>query len=135
MSRAVGTGRCGPQVNDDVVADSINRLLDSLAQSDASQAKWLMRGSLASMYMHADRWDDARRQAELAWQPAVADTAIGGMLVGIQLHQGDTDAAQRTLDQVRTRVKPYQQEAMKALADLQARIDAARQPPPIPPRP
>ena len=135
LSRAVGTGRCGPQVNDDVVADSINRLLDSLAQSDASQAKWLMRGSLASMYMHADRWDDARRQAELAWQPAVADTAIGGMLVGIQLHQGDTDAAQRTLDQVRTRVKPYQQEAMKALADLQARIDAARQPPPIPPRP
>ena len=135
LSHIVGTGRCGPQVNDDVVADSISRLLDGLAQSDASQAKWLMRGSLASMYMRAERWDDALHQAELAWQPAVADTAIGGMLINMQLHQGDTDAAQRTLNQVRTRVKPYQKEAMKALADLQARIDAARQPIPIPPTP
>ena len=62
----------------------------------------------------------------------VADTTIGGKLIGIQLHQGDSDAAQRTLDQVSARVEPYPQEAMTALADLQARIDAARQPPPIP---
>ena len=123
MSKVVGAGICGASVTDVGVADSVVRLLDGLPQADGARAKYLMRGSLADMYVYAGRWDDARRQAELAWQPAVADTAIGGMLVGIQLHQGDTAAAQRALDQVRTRVKPYQQEAMKGVDALQAQID------------
>lgn len=124
LSRAVGTGRCGPSVTDDVVADSISRLLDGLPQSDWARGKYLMRGSLASMYIHADRWEDAQRQAELAWRPSVSDTAIGGMLIRIYLHNGNTEGAQRTLDQVRVRTHDYELEAVHHIGILQAQIDA-----------
>lgn len=128
LSRAVGTGRCGPAVTDAVVADSISRLLDELPQPDWARGKYLMRGSLATMYMNAGRWEDAQRQAELAWRPAVSDTAIGGMLIGIYLHNGNIEAAQRTLDEVRTRVHDYERVAMQRIGILQTQIDAAASP-------
>lgn len=65
---------------------------------------------------------------ELAWHPDASDTAVGGLLVNIYIEQGDKAAAQRTLNQVRTRVKPYQQETMKGVDTLQAQIDAVGSP-------
>ncbi len=126
LSRAIGTGRCGLRVTDETAADSISRLLDGLSQSDLAQAKWLMRASLASMYRHAGRMDKAKREAQLAWLPGVADPTIGGMLVGIHLNEGDIDAAQRTLDEIKSRIRDYQREAAVAVDSLQAQIDARR---------
>ena len=125
LSQAIGTGRCGPEINNDVVADSIDRLLDGLPQSDRAWAKWLMRGSLANMYLHAGRMDKAMDQAILAWQPDVSDTALGGMLATMYLNEGDIASAQRTLDEVRARVHNYELEARKAIDNMQTQIDVA----------
>ena len=126
LSRAIGTGGCGPAVTDEIAADSIVRLLDGLPQSERARAKWSMRASLSTMYRHAGRMDKAMEQAKLAWHPDVSDTAVGGMLVGIYLQNGDMEMAQRTLDEVRERVNAYELEAMRQIDMLQAQIDEQR---------
>lgn len=125
LSRAIGAGRCGPTINDNTAADSIVRLLDSTPeQGQGAQPKWLLRTTAASMYVHIGRWKDAQHQAELAWLPERSDTAIGGLLIRILIHNGDKAAAQRTLDQVRARVPSYQIAPNEGLKALQAQIDA-----------
>lgn len=129
LSRAIGAGRCGPAIDDSAAADSIVRLLDSTSgQSDRAQPRWLLRTTVASMYMHAERWEDAQRQAEQAWIPGRSDTAIGGLLVRIHIHNGNKAAAQKTLNQMRAEVPSYQVAANQGLEALQAQIDATPSP-------
>lgn len=125
LSLALGHGRCGNRITESVVADSIVRLLDGLTnQPNESQAKWLLRTTAADLYQRAERWEDAQRQAELAWIPDVSDSAIAGMLVRIHIHNGNKVDAQRVLNQARARVSKYEIVAAQAIRMDQQRIDA-----------
>lgn len=125
LSLALGQGYCGSGITPSGVADSIVRVLNSLDnQPDTTQPKWLLRTTAADLYQRAENWQDAQRQAELAWFPNLSDTAIGAMLVRIYIHNGDKQAAQRTLDEARARVKKHERVANTAIQMDQAAIDA-----------
>lgn len=125
LSRAIGAEVCGPTVTDSSAADSILRLLESASeQGNDAKPQWLLRTTVASMHVHSERWEDAQHQAELAWGEDQSDTAIGGLLIRIHIHNDDKAAAQCTLDRVRARVPSHQLAANKGLAELQAHTDA-----------
>lgn len=125
LGKALDHGMCGPNVTYATTADSIERLMQvTPGQPDTAQPKWSLRTTAADFYRRAGQWQDAQRQAELAWHPEVSDTAVGGLLVNIYIEQGDKVAAQRTLNQVRKRVSTHEKAANESIALIQAQIDA-----------
>ena len=121
---AAQLGSCEVLRNEDV-ADSLVGTIDAASgQPGTSRFKWQLRATAARIYLRANRRQNAREQAELAWIPGVSDTAIGDMLVRIQLHDRDKIAAQRTLDEVRRYVSSNQIAASREVGRLQLRIDA-----------
>lgn len=125
LGKALDNHMCGPEVTYATTADSIERLMQATpGQPDSAQPKWSLRTTAADFYRRAGQWQDAQRQAELAWHPEVSDTAVGGLLVNIYIEQGNKAAAQRTLDQVRKRVSKHEKAANESIAQIQAQIDA-----------
>lgn len=125
LAKAMELGGCGPNINSEVVAESIIRLLDSTpSQPDTAQPKWQLRTTAADLYLRAGLWEKAQKQAELAWQPTVADTAIGGMLAHIYIATGNKAAAQRVLEQIRDRVSAHEKIATNEIMLIQTQIDA-----------
>lgn len=125
LSLASGQGKCGPGLTDEVIAGSIVDFLKrNTGQPATSKPVWLLRALAAELYSRSGRWDDARMQAELAWHPRVSDTAIASLLVRIYIKEGDKQAAQRTLDEVRRRVKPHEIVANTAIELDQEVVDS-----------
>ena len=120
---AAQTGSCAV-LNDGVVADSLVGMLDRTNEQPAtSRFKWQLRATAARMYVRAGRWQDAKAQARQAWIPGISDTAVGGMLVRILLHDGDKAGAQQTLDEVTAHVDASHRTASKEVLRLQSHIN------------
>ena len=128
LDRALRLRPCGDEVTNYTVANSIEALLENTPlEPESSQKKWNLRSTAAGLYRREGDLEAERAQLELAWQPGVSDTAIGGMLAVNYLNAGDLLAAQRTVDQIRAQIRPYQKAAVDGVAALQAQIDAARE--------
>jgi hypothetical protein len=129
LSKALREKRCGPEITESLVADTIVEILKSAtSQPDASKPKWLMRTAATELYMRASRWQDAQTQAELAWQPNT-DAAVGGLLIRAYVHNGRKMDAARILAEVDVRVDDYEIIATREVARLRALIDAMPAPP------
>ena len=124
LANVMEAGYCGPELSTVGIADTIEALMEATpGQSDLQQPKWLLRMTAAELYHRAGRWDDGRRQLELAWYPGTSDTAIGGLLVRSYMRGGDKAAAQRTLSQLRHLVPRYELAAQEQLEYLQQEIN------------
>ena len=124
LSKAVLDGRCGPELDASTVANSIVRVLDkSGGQADTSKPKWLLRALATELYMHQENYGPAMTQARLAWQPRVADTAIGGLLLQLQMRAGDKGGATLTLDQIQQRTPAYAHRTRAQIAKTRAQVE------------
>lgn len=125
ISTAVVQQQCSPSVNDSLVADSIAELLESTgSQPESSRPKGILRMAAANHYVRAGRLDDAKRQAELAWQSSSAEHAAAILIVDIQIQQRDKAGAQRTLDALRGLVGTHELAASRKISELQSVIDS-----------
>ena len=124
LAKVVLDGRCGSDITPLLVANSIVRIADNaVGQPDSSKPKWLLRALAAELYVRAERYEEATVQARLAWQPEISDTAIGGVLVKLQMQAGDKTGAARTLAQIAQRTPSYQHQARAEIEKTRAQIE------------
>lgn len=124
LAEALKNGNCRGPLTPRLLADAITRIINKAqAQPDTSRPKWMLRTTAATLYARAGAWELARRQAEIAWQPAV-DPAVGALLVRIYVRLGDKALAEETLDEVADRVRPYEVAGNQELARLRRTVAA-----------
>lgn len=113
---------CGP-VTPLLLASATDEIADaSTGLPDSASRKWRLRIVAARLYGRAGRWDLAREQAALAWQPG-ADAPAGAFLVRAYAHTGMFEDARRVLAETQARVGPDNLEYARGLAGLRNFLD------------
>jgi len=104
VAQAVENDHCNtPDLQ--TIADSLSNLLDrSKGQPDDFNLKWAMRNRTAFLYADAGRWEDARKQALLGWQPTTPAEGAA-RLVEISLVTGHLEEAERILAEASARAQ------------------------------
>jgi hypothetical protein len=117
------TGGCGA-VSDRSMGLGIARLSDRAAASQQRQLGRL-RYQAASFLVRAGDWEAALPQARKAWRPNSAPT-LATPLVLVQLHNGDLDAADRTMREAELGSDPSDVAQQAHLRWLRSQVDQAR---------
>ncbi|WP_175455852.1 hypothetical protein [Pseudoxanthomonas sp. CF385] len=108
---------CGP-ISQRMLADTVTQIADGATDQSADrQPQWLTRFAAANLYVRAQAWDEALRQAQLSWQPG-ADPGMGALLIQLYAREGDLAAARRTAAETGSRLKCHDDANLRNLGKV-----------------
>ncbi|HST43855.1 MAG TPA: hypothetical protein VLK29_01390 [Luteimonas sp.] len=115
------TGRCGPYSTRHI-ADGLDAIADQAAADTPREVIYpSIRTMAAQLYLRSGDWTTAREQADDAWL-GHRYLPAGALLVRILIELGDSAAAHATLDQLSTRIRPFDTAGQAQLAAVRARV-------------
>lgn len=107
------------------LAALLKNLTDETSQSQTLTPVWRMRFMAARLYQEDGQLALAIEQAALAWMTGKADPAVGVLLSALYAHSGDVKSARIILDDVRSRVEPWDQRNTRLLDILDEKLNGA----------
>lgn len=118
---ATPTGWCGEH-STHFLAEGLEGILEAApAQTSPSSPQIAMRTAIAQLYARAGDWQEAERQAELAWASRTHLPA-GALLVRIYVHNGKRAEALLAIRQLESRARPFDTVSRDQIAILRSLV-------------
>lgn len=110
------------------LADGFSTMLAAAThQPESSQNKFVLRELIARLYARAGRWEDAKKQAEIAWQSG-GNPPVGALLTRVYVKVGDYVSAGKVLANLETEIDLGDKDGQQELVRLRELVMRTKQP-------
>lgn len=108
------------------LADLFKAIADAAPQPATQTPVWRTRFQAADLYRRDSQIHEAANQAALAWMSGKADAAVGVLLANLYFLDHDLASAQLVLDDVRSKMRPWDTRNRKLVLELQSILEDKR---------